>query len=575
MNYFSDIVFNKKDDKLFSLLVLLLVCALTYIIYYDSLFYGKSNYDDHIYFGYLSELFKNGVSFSAFAPIISDFVNSNWHPVTVLSLAIDFVISGGDPLYFHITNTFIHIANAMMVFLVFSKLSNNRVVALLTTILFIVHPLNVETVVWISERKGLLSTFFALYSIYFYIKYKEDLFLRNKIISIILFMLSLLSKPTTATIPVVLILLDLTVFNENSKLNFRVLFDSLKDKLLYFAVGAGVIVLSFMAQSDALSDLTTVTLTSRLETSINNIFIYISKIFIPISLASYYPHPENSIYIVSLYAICRSSWIVLAIKYFSKSKLFTFCVLFFFIQILPLSGLFQTGSHSIANRYTYLPAIGMFFIVSFFLYQVASRRMYIFISFILVFFLTVTSLVHSKVWKSNLSLWENNANVTDANYYTAYFYTMLLIEENKTDKALEYFFNIIGIKNKYYADQAVSEVAVILTQQKKYSEAKTILEAGIKNNVKGTAVYRQLALLDYFYFGDKKQAEVYIKAVLKSDPEDLQSNRIYAKILLEQKNYKQSLAILNSMKNMRSPKKKNFKRIIEKDVEIINQLIGN
>ena len=101
---------------------------------------------------------------------------------------------------------------------------------------------------------------------------------------------------------------------------------------------------------------------SRIETSINNIFIYLSKIFVPVNLSSFYPHINKPVFIIFIYAAIILSWGVLAVKYFSKSKIVTFCIFFFFIQIIPLSGLFQTGSHSAANRYTYLPAIGLFFV---------------------------------------------------------------------------------------------------------------------------------------------------------------------------------------------------------------------
>lgn len=574
MNDLANYFLSRKNEKPFVLLLFFILCFFSYVIYYDAIFYGESSYDDPIYFEYLRNLFNDGVTLTAFFPIFYDYVNSNYHPLTVLSLAIDFIIGGGNPVFFHVTNIVIHICNAMMIFLIFNNITRYRMAAVLTALLFFIHPLNVESVIWISERKGLLSVLFALISFYYYVEYKKEVLQKYKVTSVIFFILSLLSKPTTATIPALFILLDLTVFNENAKINLRMIFDSVKDKIPYVVTGLSIIIFAFLAQIEkgALSDLATVTVSSRLETSINNIFIYISKIFLPVNLATYYPHPEKSIYEIILYMFFISSWVFLAIKYFSKSKLITFCVIFFFVQIIPLSGLFQTGSHSIANRYTYLPAIGMFFIVAFFINKTRDRYIATFISFVLVVSLTVVTSNHAKVWKSNLSLWENNAKVTDKNYYTAYFYSMYLIENNQIDEALGYFYNIIGISNRYYADEAISGFAVLLTHHKKYNEAKAILDEGKKHKFPGAGIHRQLALLEYFYFGNKVGGEQLIKGVLKYFPLDLRANRIYSKILFDQKKYKEALGVLNAMKRHKEKRNEDFKQVIEDDIKLIKEI---
>lgn len=554
-----------NNEFKFPLILFFVICIFSYIIYYDSLFYGESNYDDFIYFEYFRDIFKNGVSLNAILSIFSDFVNANWHPITILSLAIDFVIGDDNPIYFHATNTIIHIVNAMMVFLVFSKLSNNRIAAAIAAVLFTIHPLNIETVVWISERKGLLSALFALASLYFYIRYKKETTNHHKIVSVILFMLSLLSKPTAATFPLIFMLLDLTVYNVNNKVSLRLLFDSLKDKTPYFIVGLVIIVVSFMAQIEngALRDLSAVTFMSRIESGMYNLFIYISKIFLPLNLASFYPQPEKPLYIILLYALFLLSWLLLAFRYFTKSKLITFCILFFFILILPVSGIFQTGVHSIANRYTYLPSVSVIFIISLLLCKIPNPRVSILIALTVIISLVTISLSQVKVWRSSFDMWENNAKVTEANYYTAFSYSMLLIDRGKIDESLNYFYNIIGIENKRHANKAISQFAIRLTKHKKFAEAKVILEKGLESGFKTVEIYRQLALIDYFYMNNKQVALKYIKAILKVVPYDFYSNRIYAMMLAEQKKYSQALKILNFLKTIEPT---------YKDIDLLNFL---
>ena len=407
MSDFNNIVIAEKNKKVFSFIFFFVACVFIYIIYYDSIFYGQSSYDDHIYLDYLRGIFKDGVSFTAFLSILVDFVNSNWHPVTILSLAVDYVVGGDNPIYFHVTNILIHLINVMMVFYIFTKLTGNVFASALTAVLFAIHPLNVESVVWISERKGLLSTLFLLMSLNFYILYKKEIIYKHKVISVLFFILSLLSKPTTATLPAIFILLDLTVFNDKRKIDVGIFICSLKDKAPYFIAGIGVIILAFIAQSEhgALGSLSDVPLIYRLETSVNNIFIYISKIFFPYKLASFYPQLDKSVYIIALYLIVILSWILLAVRYFSKSKIITFSILFFFIQIIPMSGLFQTGAHSIANRYMYVPAIGFFFVFSYFIGKIPNRLACVSLVLVLSISLTVTSFSYAKVWRDDLSLW--------------------------------------------------------------------------------------------------------------------------------------------------------------------------
>ena len=547
---FNNIDLDENNKKLFPFLLFFMVCGFVYVIYYDSIFYGVSSYDDHIYFDYLRSIFKDGPSVSAFLSILTDFVHSNWHPATVLSLAIDFIIGNDNPVYFHITNILIHIANVMLVYFIFVKLTGNLFASALTAILFAIHPLNIESVVWISERKGLLSAMFSLVSIYYYISYKNEDVYRKKIASILFFLLSLLSKPTSAALPLIFILLDLTIFSSRGKLDFSFVVRSLKEKLPYFISGAGIIGLAFVAQAEhgALGSLSDVPLISRLETSINSIIIYISKIFFPINLASFYPHIDKPIYITIFYIVFIFSWILLAVKYFSKSKIITFSILFFFIQIIPLSGLFQTGAHSIANRYTYLPAIGFFFLVSFFIGKISNRLIYVSLLLLLPLSITIISFNHVKVWRNDLSMWENNARVTDENYLTASYYSHHLIENHRGDDAARYFYSIIGIKNKFYAAQAIENVAIKLTEYNHYLDAKVILEKAIENNFTIVEVYRQLAFLEYFHLDNKKIARKYIKAILKSKPSDFRTNRIYGMMLFKEKKYEMALNILNKLK---------------------------
>lgn len=549
MNKFSigEIEFKKQ-----LLIVFIILSFLTLLIYYDSFFYGRSNYDDHVYFEYLEDLLKNGFSISAFYSICTDFVNSNWHPLTVFSLSLDFIVGNGNPVTFHITNSVLHIFNGLFVYLIFYKLSNNSTASIFTAVLFIIHPLNVESVIWISERKGLLSAFFALLSIYYYIEHVKINSVGFKYLSLLFYALSLLAKPTTAPVLIILIFLDLTVFMEHNANLIRMLLVSIKSKVAYFVALTIIIYFSFMAQSDtgALRDLSQVSFLSRFETGVNNIFVYISKIFLPINLAAYYPHPDKPMPLIVLYLGLIVLWVYLVIRFFHKSTLIVFCLIFFFIQLIPLSGVFQTGSHSIALRYTYLPAIGLFFIVSLLLSKIKNKILNFSIMISIAIILMITSVNQSKVWASPLALWRSTIDNTDKNYYSAYYYCQLLIQKGEVLEAANHFYDLIGIKNTYYANSAIPWITSELIERKYYTEAKIIIDKAILNNIKSPEIITELVLLDYFYFNKKKRAKLNIKAVIDADPNNLKANRLYARILMVENNESEALRILNNIKSI-------------------------
>ena len=229
-----------------------------------------------------------------------------------------------------------------------------------------------------------------------------------------------------------------------------------------------------------------------------------------------------------------------------------------------MSGLFQTGGHSIALRYTYLPSAGLFFVISVVFMRLRNRAALFPMLFIVALSLVTISINQTKVWKSHLSLWEHSAKNTGLSYYTGYYYAFLLVDEGRINDASKYFFDIIGIKNKHYSNEAVTDFAIKLMLHKHYIEAKLILEKAIKHGIKGVGVYRELAVLEYFYFDNKNIGLWYIKSILDDFPDSIKSNRVYAKMLLEQGNFDMALRVLNEIKGLESENAS-----IDKDIQVV------
>ena len=561
-----------EDNSKLSYVLFFTILSLTYIIYYDSLFYGAINPDDKIYLGYLQDIFNQGVTFSSLSSIFTDFVNSSWSPATISSLSIDFLLGNNNPILYHVTNTVLHVFNGMFVFFIINMLSKNKFISLLTAIVFIVHPLNVESVVWISERKGLLSAFFLLSSLYYYIIYNENNILSYKVISIALFVLSLLSKPTTISLPAILIVLDLTILNNEEKFSIASLLSSIKDKLPYFILGGGILIVLFMAQLEngALKSLDSYSLIYRIESSVSNIFAYISKIFIPINLASYYPHQEKPHFITILYFILLVILFLTVIKFNNKKNNYMFYFLFFLIQTIPMSGFFQTGNHSIANRYMYLPSIGIFFIVASLVFKLKSGK-WLAAGFIVIL-LSFVSSKYEKSWSNRLLHWENNAENTAANYYTGHYYARELILHGFPDKAFSYFYNIIGVENQFYSKRSVEYFSGLLIEFKHYKSAKIILDKAIKAGVRNENIYFHLALVEYFHLNNKSTAHTYVEKILSYYPLHYKMNELYLNMLVVEKKYVEALNVVDKLINNKDKIKFNDDKLSDENLRYLENI---
>lgn len=553
---------ERLDDKRLYLLLFSVISFLTFSIYYESFYYGDPSYDDHTYFYYLNDLLKNGLDIPVLVSVFSDFVNANWHPVTILSLTIDYFAGGGHLEYFHFVNSLIHIFNAIIVYAIIAYISNKKI-AIITAIFFTVHPLNVETVIWISERKGLLSTFFALLSIYQYLVFSKKKNNINKIYSVLFFSLSLMSKPTTASIPFVLILFDLLILN-SSRITNNLIIESIKNKAPYFIVVIVIISISYIAQSEneALRDFSRISIYDRAAYSLYNIFSYISKIFLPINLALYYPQPNLNTYLILLYFVISNAWLFILFKYIHKYKVIAFGLLFFLIQIIPMSGVFQTGSHSIALRYTYLPAIGFYFFAAYYLTKIKTKNLKYFMLVIVFVTLSVTAYFQTKVWSNKISLWKNTVENTNKNYYSGLIYSMILIEDDQVIKGVKYFYDNMGLDNKFFEIDAIFRISTLLIEKSHFAEAKLILERAIELGIKHAKVYRELAIVEYFFSGNKDAALIYMKAVFESIPDDIRTARYYAKMLQLEGDKENALFVLNQTQAL-NPDNMNIKSDIE------------
>lgn len=414
---------TNKPLTIFSLPVfwMALIAVTTFVAYFPALKGTFTNWDDMVYVGgnpYIKSLsLKNLVS------IFSENYMGNYHPLTMLSLSIDYQINKFNPVVFHLTNIVLHIFNSILVLLVLKQLTRNLHLAAIAALLFGVHSLHVESVAWISERKDVLYTFFYLLSLYSYIRYVPKRDQKWFGLSLLFFLLSCLSKGQAVTLAVTLFLVD--IYMERKWTELKVLAE--KIPFLIMALIFGIVAFRAQLGADA-TIMANFPIQQRVAFASYGLVMYILKLFYPFALSAYYPYPilGNVGDVPFIYWFCilpAIAFITLLFVSWKRSKPLFFGIGFFLLNIVLLLQLLPVGRAIMADRYAYIPSIGYFFLAGFFL----TNRKYIklekvawVIAGVYTVVLMFLTFQQSKVWLNSDTLWSDaiakNARVPVAWY---------------------------------------------------------------------------------------------------------------------------------------------------------------
>ena len=339
------------------IICLLVLIVFTSLLYWQSLYYDFVNLDDN------AHVYENPVITSLQWENISEMFTGermgNWIPLTQLSFAIDHHFGELDPMGYHVTNLLLHIFNVLLVFWLFLLLSKNVTFAFLISLMFSFHPMHVESVAWITERKDVLYAFYYLVSMicWYYWRQKEKRIFQ--ILSLAGFVLSILSKSMAVTLPVVLILMDVYYFNRPLK---KVVFD----KILYFILALAAAVITWKATYSSTTTYTQLNIIERLLMANYAFWFYPFKLLFPFRLSAIYPYPQDINQALPGYyyllPLLTAGLVILLRKV--KNRLIHIGFWFYFIMILPVLQLLPlAGSSLTCDRFTYLPGLGIFMIL--------------------------------------------------------------------------------------------------------------------------------------------------------------------------------------------------------------------
>jgi tetratricopeptide (TPR) repeat protein len=381
-------------------LALLAVVLLTLVSLYPTVKNGFVNWDDAPYV--IENEAITHLTPVHVARIFSTFYVGAYVPLTALSFAIEFHFFGLDPRVFHVTNLILHLINCLLVFFLVFRLGGGRAAAFITALLFGVHPLHVESVAWITERKDLLYGLFFLTAGLAYLAYAVRRNLSAYVAALLLFILACLAKPTAAVFPFILLTFDFFL-----KRRFRT--GSFLEKVPFFLVSGAAVVTAYLAQrsTGAFASGSAAGLPVTLFRSANYLFFYLFKTVLPLKLSCLYPEPRwwFAPFIVA-------GLTVLVIWSLRRTRVIAFGGLFLLVGLSPMLQLVRVGQ-PLADRYAYLALIGPFFIGGHYLAQVFRRTGWparIIGTAALVSILAVLAFLsnrQARVWKDGITLWSS------------------------------------------------------------------------------------------------------------------------------------------------------------------------
>ena len=458
--------------------IVFVYCALilsTLLVFWQVRNFEFTNYDDN---GYVAENphFSNGLNsddiiWAFTAPNIG-----NWLPLTWLSFMLDCQLFGLDPGWMHLVNLLLHIANTLLLFAVLKKMTGSLWPSAFVAAAFALHPMHVESVAWVIERKDVLSTLFLLLTLAAYVGYVRGTGLFRYLLTVLLFASGLLAKPMLVTLPFLLLLLDYWPLNRFAAPRaiktsggkpgkpvpihdgHAILYRIIIEKIPFFALAAVSSVITFIVQrgSGAVPDFNILPLYSRVVNAFLSYAKYIGKMFWPQDLAVFYPFDARTIqsWQVVLCALLLLVISVFVIRFGRKQK-YLFVGWFWFLgTLIPVIGLVQSGAQSLADRYTYISYIGLFIMIAWALPELLSKwpyhKMALGLSMVIVL-ITLGICTHQQVsyWNNSTALFSHAIEVTQNNYLAHNNRGGAYVELGRWQEAIEDFNQAIRIKSDY------------------------------------------------------------------------------------------------------------------------------
>jgi hypothetical protein len=460
---------------------------------------------------------RQGLSARGVAWASTTLLDGNWHPLTWLSHMLDCTLAGLDPGWHHRANLALHAASSLILLAALDRMTGAPWRSAMVALLFALHPLHVESVAWVSERKDTLSGLFFMLAIYAYAHYTERPSWQRYAPLVLAFACGLASKAMVVTLPIVLLLLDVWPLARHRQSSIARL---LVEKLPLLALAGLVAALTVFAQhqAGAMSSAVALPLGVRVAQAILASVAYIGKTLWPQGLTVFYPYPSQillwNVALAALLLLVLSAGAVRAAARYPY-LLVGWC--WYLVTLLPVIGLVQVGLQAMADRYTYLPLVGLFIAavwgVSDLLAQRAfGRRALVPLALATSAACLVLTRIQVGYWRDDVPLYEHALAVTSDNYLAHNNLALELVNENRLVEAREHFVEALRIQPGY--PDARNNLAGVLIRQGRIEEAIAQLRTAVENSPGYAPGHRNLAAL-LQQAGRKEEAATHYREALR------------------------------------------------------------
>jgi len=559
--------FKETDyaNKTLKVTICMFVMVATFCIYSQVQDHEFIIFDDYQYIKDNWNI-KSGLTSESISWAFTTFYAYNWFPITWLSHIIDYQLYGLNPKGHHMTNLLFHITNALLLFIILMRMTGKLWRCAFIVAMFAFHPLNVESVAWVAERKNVLSTFFWLLTMWAYIPYAEKPTIKKYGLVLMFFALGLMSKPMLITLPFVLLLLDYWPLrrlkleqggSDNEvpvKSQYHVKSELLKlmlEKVPLFVLTTGSCILTLIAQQEgALINANNLSLTTRLKNAVVSYLEYLKKMIWPYDLAVFYPHPQSSladwkwvvcfVVLVTITAIC--------IKFIKKAPYFTVGWFWYIGTMVPVIGIVQVGMQAMADRYAYIPLIGIFIIFAWGVPELISKwnqkEKVLSVSVgIIILILLITTGGQVNHWRNSITIFKHALKVANENSYNPYLINYYLgdafWDKRKTSEAISHYKMAIKL-NPSYAP-TYNNLGIIMGAEGKTEEEISLYKMAIKINPDVAEAHYNLGNI-LSLKGKIKEAISHYKMAIELNPNYAQAHNNLGNILGAEGNNEEAIS---------------------------------
>jgi tetratricopeptide (TPR) repeat protein len=498
---------DRNSSKNWSFLICLSLTFATAAVFYQVCTYDFVNYDDQIYV-YENQNIQAGITLKAIKWAFTANYANFWHPLTLLSHMLDWQLFGTNAGGHHLTNLIFHIANTLLLFLVLKQMTSALWQSAFVAALFALHPLHVESVAWVSERKDVLSTFFWMLTMWAYLRYVKYPNVARYLLTLLIFALGLMAKPMLITLPFVLLLLDYWPLGRINRFQWQIIYRLVWEKIPFIVLSAVSSVVAFFVQPSggAVTQLAKLGLKIRIYNALISYVTYIEKMLWPSRLTVFYPIMGQNI---SVLYVAVSVAVLLAVTILilrlAQNHRYLVTGWFWYLgTLLPVIGLIPVGDHAMADRYSYITLTGLFIIIAWGFPDLLAKwtsassvesrykkNALILSALLIISAMSICTWFQLRYWRNGLTLFQHALDVTKNNYVAHFCIADPLVSQGRLDEAIYHYSEAIRILPDYV--DALNDFGAVLHREGRIDEAIGYYKRAIQVNPLTARVHLNLA----------------------------------------------------------------------------------